>query len=42
MSFNSALYDPQLAAILDWLTVFGFTTLTLVVIWQILTRSQNR
>jgi hypothetical protein len=36
-----SLYDPALAATLDWLTVLGFTSLTAFVIWQILIRSQK-
>jgi TRAP-type C4-dicarboxylate transport system permease small subunit len=36
-----SLYDPALAAMLDWLTTFGFIGLTAFVIWQILIRSQK-
>lgn len=32
-------YDPALADLLDWAFVWGFIGTTLLVIWQILSRS---
>lgn len=34
-------YDPLLATVLDWMTVFGFVTLTAFITWQIMTRSNT-
>lgn len=34
------MYTPVLATILDWTVILGFTSLTLIVIWQIMIRNQ--
>ncbi|MCU0527465.1 MAG: hypothetical protein MUF72_21885 [Elainella sp. Prado103] len=35
-------YDPALADLLDWSFVFGFMGLTLLVTWQIFSRSNPK